>query len=216
MRNRSDEEKDQEKPVVKLTTVSERKTVEHSAKLGIALNVLSAAFAIINGLILLPMIIACLEHNTAVLGWYWPVFLLVIFSILPVPVLLVIDERVIKRLNATLTEEQPHHILAGGCLSLLFMHLFLSVIALIVPLEFFEVRVDTLPFSVILFVLCLAIIVAIVFGCIMAYKGKDFRGRRKIVSLLAKLLFIANLFLAALTIVDILIAVLVFVGVGRH
>lgn len=190
-------------------TSSRKKSV---GKLGVVLNIFSAIFAIINGLIILPIIIVCLEHNTAVLGWYWPVFLLIIISILSVPALLVIDERVIERLKATLTEKQPHHILTGGCLSLLFMHLFLFALALTVPLEFFGLRVDyTLPLSVILFVLCLAIIVAIVFGCIMAYRGKDFRSRRKIVSLFAKLLFIANLFLATLTIVDVLIGVLVFI-----
>lgn len=204
------------KPMIKPATESERKTVEHSEKLGITLNILSAVFAIINGLILFPIIIACLEHNTAFLECYWPVCLLVIFSVLLVPDLLDIDKRAIKRLKATLTEKQPRHILTGGCLSLLFMHLFLFVIALVVPLTFFGVRIDPLPLSVILFVLCLAIIVAIVFGCIMAYRGKDFRSRRKIVSLLAKLLFIANLFLATLAMVYILIAALAFVGVGKH
>ncbi len=194
-------------------TRSRKKSAE---KLGVVLNIFSAIFAIINGLIILPIIIACLEHNTAFLECYWPVCLLVIFPILLVPDLLDIDKRAIERLKATLTEEQPRHILTGGCLSLLFMHLFLFVIALVVPLIFFGVRIDILPLSVILIVLCLAIIVAIVFGCIMAYRGKDFRSRRKIVSLLAKLLFIAKLSLVTLAMVYILIAALAFIGVKTH
>ena len=202
--------------MIKPTTESERKTVERSEKLGITLNILSAVFAIINGLILLPIIVLCLEHNIITLAYYWPASLLIIFSVLLVPDLLTVDERAIKRLNATLAEEQPHHILAGGCLSLLFMHLFLFAIALVVPLTYFGVRIDPLPLSVILFILCLAIIVVIIFGCIMAYRGKDFRGRQKIISLLAKLLFIAKLSLVTLAMVYILIAALAFIGVKTH
>ena len=114
MQNNVDETKGQEISIVnptdkskcKMAKYNERKRdIKPHERLGTALNILAAIFAVINELIVLPIIFMCLEHNAAALAWYWPAFLLEIFSILLVPVFLRIDEHVIKRLEATLTEE---------------------------------------------------------------------------------------------------------------
>ena len=171
-----------------------------------ALSIFAAIYAAIEGFVWLPAILGFGNEHMFSSSWRWPIIIAIVIVILSVPTLVLIDGRIIKRLNAAFAERGTYNMLAGYP-SLLLLHFIVILFAAAIPLGIFGIRPYYFPFDLVL-VVCAAIIIVVAMGFVAARKGKCAQVRGKAILSLVRALSTTATIMTFLVVADILLFIL--------